>query len=142
MGFQKRRFWLFCWFRGATFERTEEEEGESAAGVLAGHEGVHALPPVVAALLPRPLLRFRDDLALQVDQQVAEFLEPGAVEVTALVRGLDRAACLCCGAARAAGAATSVGGHSYSVQSASEVLTIALSGGGALNASYRGERPS
>ena len=77
-GLSKEEVLAFCWFRGAAFERTEEEEGESAAGVLAGHEGVHALPPVVAALLPRPLLRFRDDLALQVDQQVAEFREPGA----------------------------------------------------------------
>ena len=81
----------FCWFRGAAFERTEEEEGESAAGVLAGHEGVHALPPVVAALLPRPLLRFRDDLALQVDQQVAEFREPGAGGGDRPGGGLDRA---------------------------------------------------
>mmetsp|Transcript_9183 Transcript_9183/g.41664 ORF Transcript_9183/g.41664 Transcript_9183/m.41664 type:complete len:296 (-) Transcript_9183:1907-2794(-) len=56
------------------------------------------------------------------------------VEVTALVGGWTAPACLCRGADRAAGAATSVGGHSYSVQSASEVLTIALSGGGALDA--------
>ena len=108
--------------------------GESAAGVLAGHEGVHALPPVVAALLPRPLLRFRDDLALQVDQQVAEFREPGAGGGDRPGGGWTAPACLWRGADRAAGAATSVGGHSYSVQSASEVLTIARSGGGALDA--------
>ena len=71
-------FWLsFCWFRGATFERTEEEEGEPAAGIVAGREGEHALLPVVAALLPRPLLRRADELALQVHEKVPELVEPG-----------------------------------------------------------------
>ena len=55
------RFWFlaFCWFRGAEIERTEDGGGDqSAAGVLAGHEG-DALPPVLD-LTPRPLLRFRE----------------------------------------------------------------------------------
>jgi len=73
-----KSFWLsFCWFRGATFERTEEEEGEPAAGIVAGREGEHALLPVVAALLPRPLLRRADELALQVHEKVPELVEPG-----------------------------------------------------------------
>ena len=66
----------FCWFRGATFERTEEEEGEPAAGIVAGREGEHALLPVVAALLPRPLLRGADELALEVHEKVPELVEP------------------------------------------------------------------
>ena len=65
-----------CWFRGATFERTEEEEGEPAAGIVAGREGEHALLPVVAALLPRPLLRGADELALEVHEKVPELVEP------------------------------------------------------------------
>ena len=73
-----QKFWLsFCWFRGATFERTEEEEGEPAAGIVAGREGEHALLPVVAALLPRPLLRRADELALEVHEKVPELVEPG-----------------------------------------------------------------
>ena len=73
-----QKFWLsFCWFRGATFERTEEEEGEPAAGIVAGREGEHALLPVVAALIPRPLLRGADELALQVHEKVPELVEPG-----------------------------------------------------------------
>ena len=56
------------------------------------------------------------------------------VEVTALVGAWTALACLWRGADLAAVAATSVGGQSYSVQSASEVLTIARSGGGALDA--------
>lgn len=71
-----QKFLAICWFRGATFERTEEEEGEPAAGIVAGREGEHALLPVVAALLPRPLLRRADELALQVHEKVPELVEP------------------------------------------------------------------
>ena len=133
-GLSKEEVLAFCWFRGATFERTEEEEESRRQASSPGTRECtrclqwwrhcsHVLCCASAMIwLSKSTSKSPSSLSL------------APVEVTALVGGWTAPACLCRGAARAAGAATSVGGHSYSVQSASEVLTIARSGGGALNA--------
>ena len=108
-----------------------EEEGESAAGVLAGLRSARAASSGGGTA---PVLCASAMIWLKSTSKSPSSVSLAPVEVTALVRAWTAPACLWRGADLAAVAVTSVGGQSYSVQSASEVLTIARSGGGALDA--------
>ena len=134
VGFQKRRFWLFVGFEGprsnAPRRRRESRRQASSPGTRECTRCLQWWRHCSHVLCCASAMIWLSKSTSKSPSSVS--LAP--VEVTALVGGWTAPACLCRGADRAAGAATSVGGHSYSVQSASEVLTIARSGGGALNA--------